>query len=59
MRLSDSEPDAWDRILTRKADEAPAAVIQREQTQRGWWMYAGAALLVGAFILAMQPKGKK
>lgn len=52
MHLSDSEPDPWDRILARKADEAPAAVQQRDRTQRGWWMYAGAAMIVAAFIAA-------
>lgn len=55
MHLSDSEPDPWDRILARKAEEAPAAVQQRDKTERGWWMYAGAAMIVVAFI-ASQPK---
>lgn len=54
MHLSDTEPDAWDRILARKADEAPAAVAQRDKTERGWWMYAGAAMLAAAFIVSMQ-----
>lgn len=53
MHLSDTEPDAWDRILARKADEAPAAVAQRDRTERGWWMYAGAAMLAAAFIMSV------
>lgn len=57
MRLAEADP--WDRILARKAYEAPAAVQQRDETQRGWWMYAGAAMLVVAFVLASQPKGKQ
>lgn len=50
MHLADSDPDPWDRILARKADEAPIAVERRDKTERGWWMYAGAALIVAAFI---------
>lgn len=50
MHLSDSEPDAWDRILARKADEAPAAAAARDRTERGWWMYAGAGMLALAFL---------
>lgn len=55
MQLNELDP--WDRILARKADEAPAVVQQRERDKKTGLIAIGVGLLIGALLF--QPKQTK
>lgn len=55
MQLNELDP--WDRILARKAEEAPAVVQQRERDKRTGLIAVGVGLLIGALLF--QPKRAK
>lgn len=48
MQLNEQDP--WDRILARKADEAPVMVAQRERDKRTGLIAIGIGLLIGALL---------
>lgn len=50
MQLSD-DMDPWDRILQRKADEAPVIVQQKAEHKKVGLIAIGIGVLIAAFLI--------